>query len=160
MENEGDGPFVELNEEILCRLERNDPGVAKLSICGKNWIEGAGLAIAKSTCLKELCIWLERGDEGYRDPLFRSLAHNRSIETFSLFEDGPSFFDDFYISDLAPFVKNNGKLRCIEFGSFVMHQPFGIKYISEVLSSCKPDQLERIKIHGIFCTDEEFGVAK
>ncbi len=161
MENEGDGSIIandqwfELNEEILSRIERHDPSVVTLSICGKKWIDSAGLAIANSTCLKKLCIWLERGDEGYWDPLFRSLAHNRSIETFSLFEDGPSFFDDFYISDLTPFFKNNDKLRCIEFGSFVMHKPFGMKYISEALSSCKPDQLERIKIHGIFCTDEE-----
>lgn len=161
MQSEGDGAtnaadqWFELSKEALSRLERNDPGVTRLSICGNNWIDGAHRAIANSTCLKNLSIWLERGDEGFWYPLFSSLATNRSIEKFSLFEDGPSFFEDDSISDLAPFFKNNNNLRSIEFGSLVQHKPFGIDIIIKALSSCKSDQLEHIKIYGIFCTDEE-----
>ena len=169
MENEGDGSanadgnnesndcdeIFELNDEVLRRLKSNDPGVANVWLNGKNWIEGAGQAIANSTCLRKLSIWLERGDEGFWYPLFKALARNRSIEEFSLFEDGPSFFEDDDISDLVPFFKNNSNLRSVDFASCVMHKPFGIDSIIEVLSACKTDQLERINIGGIWCTEEK-----
>ena len=152
MENEGGGPITAftLNEEILCRIERNDPSVANIWISEKNWIEGAGLAIAKSTCLKKLSLWAE-GEFDDWIPCFckKWLQRNRSIETFSLIEDRSFYFCDSAISCLAPFFKHNHNLRSVSFSCLGEYKYWDIEYIMKVLSACKNDQLERIELYHV-----------
>jgi hypothetical protein len=152
MENEGGGPITafELNEEILGRMERNDPSVANIWISEKNWIEGAGLAIAKSTCLKKLSLWAE-GEFDDWIPRFckKWLQRNRSIETFSLIEDRSFYFCDSAISCLAPFFNHNHNLRSVSFSCLGEYKYWDIEYIMKVLSACKNDQLERIELYHV-----------
>ena len=149
----------ELNQGVLSRLEGLDPGVAGIRISETNWVDGAGQAIAHSTCLKRLCLWI-RHRESY-DFMIRQLFNewlprNRSIETFSILDGpSPSGGGTISFSFLTPFFENNDNLRCIQLSNIVHMKPWDIEPIVRALSACKKNQLERIEIQGVRGTDEE-----
>lgn len=79
-------PYLELNEETLRRLERNDPGVAHLRIDDSQGFEGVGRAISSSIYLFKLEIVFTSplGENPFLDEVCRGLALNRSVQWLTL----------------------------------------------------------------------------
>jgi hypothetical protein len=118
-----------LDEEILGRMERNDPniGIAGLKIDDTvTLIESVGVdrVIGECTVLRHLKIELNRYHKSrqfswYRE-LFRGLSRNRSIESLALeffgayCAESPDIFHNIF-QILAPFFECNHNLRYIRF---------------------------------------------
>jgi hypothetical protein len=58
-DDDDDNECLDLNQETLVRLQRNDPDMIGLKVGSDTWIEGTGLAIAKSLCLKRLKVRMQ-----------------------------------------------------------------------------------------------------
>lgn len=109
-----------LDQALISRLERNDPSVDCLNISHRNIgvVRGVGRVIGGNTMLRHLSIDIISHSSDKRihcwyDELFRGLACNRSIESFTL--HGPAWdWDIFHI--LTPFLEHNCNLRYMELG--------------------------------------------
>lgn len=138
------------NEVTLLALERNDPLLTDLCIglghSHKNaMMQRAGIAIGGSTSLKHLRIGVTNDDEedlGWLDAICRGLVRNRSIEFLTItvseeYYDDDDCLDIFAI--LAPFFKNNDRLRGLEVPRFTAKM---FDSLSLALSTCKNNRLE------------------
>jgi hypothetical protein len=146
-----------LNEDILRRLEVNDPGVEYLSYTddcyyddSAGWIEGTGSAIGHSNVLRMLKFWFYEHEKICLDEFCLGLQHNRSIECLCLRVEVdsilPSDPDIFQI--IAPFFEHNRNLRCIdiEVTSRFQNKSSGFGSLMSALSKCRNDQLHSVKM--------------
>jgi len=153
---------VLLDEEILRRLERNDPSVDGVQIDADNWIEGAGRSIGNSLFLKEIQIDILPLDEvgnnqwNWLEELLLGLARNRSISALRL---GNCRYHPCVILDvdvfqiLAPFFERNFCLRSVEVNWIDLSRTF--TSLVSALSKCKDKQLERIVVQNINSSDAQ-----
>jgi len=139
-ESDSDSDDVEcldLNQETLVRLQRNDPNMIGLKVGSDTWIEGTGLAIAKSLCLKRLKVDVE-SDDHWLAELSTWLTCNETIERITLkCESG-------VLGSFSPFFLNNRNLRCIDItNKYDLYTP-NLSSLAVALSNCKSDRLESI----------------
>ena len=146
---------VDLTEETLRRLQRNDCSIAGLKIQAESWIAGTGIAIANSSCLKMLEIEV-KSDGHWLAELSAWLTCNESIISLEMRFDTDQISSTSDILGLfAPFVMNNRKLRsiyAINFGD----NTHSLSSLALALANRKGDRLERIStIWGRSARDEE-----
>ncbi|KAL3770911.1 hypothetical protein ACHAWU_003220 [Discostella pseudostelligera] len=156
-----------LDEEILDRLENNDPGVEYLSYddehCqSQDWILGTGSAIGHSNVLRMLKIWWH-DSLPWLDDFCLGLQHNRSIECLILRVNVsilPSSKPDMF-QLIAPFFEHNRKLRCIDIdidtsrsrNDRLKSSVFGS--LMSDLRKCRNDQLHSVRMGCCCFTDRE-----
>ena len=113
-----------LDEDILGRMERNNPSIAGLTIDDNvDMIEGADRVIGECTVLRHLKIQLRQSPNDMQcvwfHEIFRGLSRNRSIESLTLellyvgAGASPDIFHNIF-NILAPFFEYNRHLRYIE----------------------------------------------
>ena len=134
-----------LNEDVLLRLQRNDPLVVSLKVRAGDWIKGAGRAIGQSKVLKALIADISpaRTESLWMTELCQGLSHNQSIEFFKwIICDGDPSVDSFVM--VNPFLQNNHIIQDIEITNFFESQSFN-SFVSALIN-CNLSRLKRIYV--------------
>jgi len=132
-------PYLELNEETLRRLERNNPGVAHLRIDDSQVFEGVGRAISGNIYLFKLDIVFSSplGENPFLDEVCRGLALNRSVQwlTLTINVNWNCFKVDIFHM-LSPFFERNHKLFVLEIKKLDVCSP-QFRSLPSALKKCK-----------------------
>ena len=150
-----DEHYLELDEETLFQIERNDPVVTSLVLTASSWIEGAGPSIGANTVLQEIFVKANNpGEHDWFHELCHGLSRNRCLESFKLWLCGCNpELDIFHI--LTPFFMHNYNLRCIHV-QYCSSQKF--EYFVSALSKCKNTRVACLVIIQADITDEQGAV--
>ena len=139
-------------EDILLRLQNNDPATEGLKQYGEDCIEGAGFAIGDSEHLRKVI--LDATECNSEHEVWHGISRNRSIEWLKLIM-GYSDIDLHDDNILGLFIKYNCNLRCISFDEIEMDRPQTFNQLVALLSTCNNRRFECIEVSGIDGTDDQ-----